>query len=96
MYGLVAMEINQKFRIQIAPELSQRLRVFGFVCALLIVLIHSTPTPFWVRGNGGFRNCWGVMDFAGLPSRISFLQEASFLLDMFAKKAGGGVKSLSE
>ena len=39
------MEISQKYRIEISPELSQRLRVFGFVSALLIVLIHSTPKP---------------------------------------------------
>ena len=29
----------------VSPKLSQRLRVFGFVNALLIVLIHSTPNP---------------------------------------------------
>lgn len=29
----------------ITPELSRRLGVFGFFCALLIVLIHSTPNP---------------------------------------------------
>ena len=32
-------------RMAIAPELSQRFRVFGFISALLIVLIHSTPNP---------------------------------------------------
>ena len=32
-------------RMAVSPELSRRLRVFGFVSALLIVLIHSTPNP---------------------------------------------------
>ncbi len=45
VYGLGAMEISQKYQIEISPELSRRLRVFGFVCALLIVLIHSSPNP---------------------------------------------------
>lgn len=39
------MEIDQKSRVAISSELSRRLGVFGFFCALLIVLIHSTPKP---------------------------------------------------
>ena len=39
------MKFDVTSRMTVSPELSQRLRVFGFVGALLIVLIHSTPNP---------------------------------------------------
>ncbi len=39
------MEISGNTKYDILPEMSQRLRVFGFTSALLIVLIHSTPNP---------------------------------------------------
>lgn len=39
------MKVDVTSRMAVSPELSRRLRVFGFVSALLIVLIHSTPNP---------------------------------------------------
>ena len=43
--GRRELKVDVTSRMVIEPELSQRLRVFGFVSALLIVLIHSTPNP---------------------------------------------------
>ena len=43
--GVRRLKFDVTLRMAIAPELSQRFRVFGFISALLIVLIHSTPIP---------------------------------------------------
>lgn len=39
------MDISKNLKIGISSELSRRFGVFGFMCAVLIVLIHAMPHP---------------------------------------------------
>ena len=41
----IEMDISDKMEVGISPELSRRFGVFGFICAVLIVLIHAMPRP---------------------------------------------------
>lgn len=56
---VLRMEISNTTKNAITAGLSRRISVFGFFCALLIVLLHSTPRPTYGTWE------WWVASFLG-------------------------------